>query len=211
MSVPWSHNCVYTIDGRVLQRLRLGHIQNICMMVNTLIWRPSKFAHSGGEGGKSAKNKQTSIWRPSSQTAGCIKGPVCLFRMDPVTFTHPRAGRARTNSVTALERRVQRREKSLVCLPEEVTWPALFHTPYVRKKKSLCFCFCGETDIHTKHFVVWVRIGWASHQWGEGGVRMNCARDASCFAPASWNIALFFYFQCCKNKVSLSVSHDSGL
>lgn len=96
-------------------------------------------------GGDQKKNKQTSIWRPSSQTAGCIKGPVCLFRMDPVTFTHPRAGRARTNSVTALERRVQRREKSLVCLPEEVTWPALFHTPYVRKKKSLCFCFCGET------------------------------------------------------------------
>lgn len=88
--------------------------------MNTLIWRPSKFAHSGG-GKKNQKNKQTSIWRSSSQTAGCIKGPVCLFHMDPVTFTHPRAGRARTNSVTALERCVQRLEQSLVCLPEEVT------------------------------------------------------------------------------------------
>lgn len=35
---------------------------------------------------------KTSIWRPSSQTAGCIKGPVCLFHVDPVTFTHPRTG-----------------------------------------------------------------------------------------------------------------------
>lgn len=90
------------------------------MVMNTLIWRPSKFAHSGG-GKKNQKNKQTSIWRSSSQTAGCTKGPVCLFHMDPVTFTHPRAGRARTNSVTALERCVQRLEQSLVCLPEEVT------------------------------------------------------------------------------------------
>lgn len=155
--MPWSHNCVYTTDGRVLQRLRLGHIQNICMMMNTLIWRPSKFAHSGGRKKKNQKNKQTSIWRSSSQTAGCIKGPVCLFHMDPVTFTHPRAGRARTNSVTALERCVQRREKksSVFTRGGDVTC-IISYT--LCKKKSFCFCSCGETNTHS---TLWAGPGLA--------------------------------------------------
>lgn len=178
--MPWSHNCVYTTDGRVLQRLRLGHIQNICMMMNTLIWRPSKFAHSGGRKKKNQKNKQTSIWRSSSQTAGCIKGPVCLFHMDPVTFTHPRAGRARTNSVTALERCVQRREKKSGVFTRGGDVTCIISYTLCKKKK-LMFLFLWWNK-HTQHLVGWARIGWASHQWGEGGVRMNCARDASCLA-----------------------------
>lgn len=96
------------MDGRVPQWLRLGHIQNICMM-NTLIQGPYEFALSDRE--KKKSEIKTSIWRPSSQTAGCIKGPVCLFHMDPVTFPRPRTGRTHTNSVPALERHVQSCEK----------------------------------------------------------------------------------------------------
>lgn len=210
--MPWSHNCVYTTDCRVLQRFRLGHIQNICMMMNTLIWRPSKFAHSGGgKKKKNLKNKQTSIWRLSSQTAGCIKGPACLFHMDPVTFTHPRAGRARTNSVTASEHCVQRREKSLVCLPEEVTWPALFHTRYVKKRKKKSLCFCCETNTHT------ALCGLGQDWLSQSSVRRGRGEDELrswrfLFWPGIFkHSTFFFYFQRCNNKVSLSVSHDSGL
>lgn len=140
---------------------------------------------------KNQKNKQTSIWRSSSQTAGCIKGPVCLFYMDPVTFTHPRAGRARTNSVTALERCVQRREKKSGVFTRGGDVTCIISYTLCKKKKLL-FLFLWWNK-HTQHFVGWARIGWASHQWGEGGVRMNCARDASCFGPTSLNIALFLF------------------